>query len=548
MSDGCLFDIGGSGRSWTDVLTNATYVHPLDAYVEPADAIFGNVPIGAIPALLHETSHHAALQTPVGLALALLEIQASKLIDSRDEQNCEKAVTLVLAIRTVLETYRPLLEGLALFAEFDTMPGLGRLQSPAHHAVLIHATTNRREKSPEVHWETHLSSVLSDSRMSRESILRRANVLSIPFKDLDGYLLGYSYVKTWRRYASAETPLLRDTDLAAFFLTKHFFADYGLVSLLLNMGENPSVDLFRYCFTRLRNLGAKRNWSAEVAEFEEAYYVNKVDLNAVAGFELTPRPERESPYVGIHDQLQTAIRNAPDEDLAILGRRSLLHLMSLPVDITRIRIGGDRLVASFRGTPVAIVPTGSAYTGEGGAGTLDIVDDTATRNSAVVLCVSGKVIHADVKDKRSPYMARWLRQFDTSRSGVNDIVGRLSEKIGASFDARYSDVRNAVRGGRLAAYKPLAFAWAGKTVPHDSIINNPHGFGGVLGSDLTYAFALLSAIDGVMARLEEAHLVESPELDLVEAAHAINERLAPYGFRGVTLRKGDDGTSVRTLL
>lgn len=548
MSDGCLFDIGASDRSWTDVLTNSTHIHPLDAWVEPADILDGRVPIGAIPALLHETSHHAALQTPVGITLALLELRASRLIGSGDKQASQEAETLVLAVRAVLETYRPLLEGLALFTEFDTVPGHGRIQSTAHNAVVRHAVRHRHKEDPETHWESHLFGVLSDSRLTRGSIERRENVLARPFTDPDGYLLGYSYVKTWQRYASRKTPLLRDTDLATFFLIEYFFSDYDLVARLLNRSNDPVHDLLEYCRNRLVSLAAKSNWSSEVEEFEEATYCSKIDLDTITDFELHPRPPEHSPDVGTHDQLEAALRNAHPEDIAVLARRSLLHLMSLPVGVTRTRARGDHLIATFRDVPVVIVPTDSSYTGEGGTGTLDIVDDTASRNSAVVLCVDGKVIHVTVHDGRDNYMARWLRQFDTSsRTSPHASMTRLREELGEDFTVRYASFRDVVRSERFAAYEPLALAWAAKGARQD-IIDNPHGIGGLLGSDLTYALAVLSSIDVNEARLEEAVLMEGPALDLAQAVEAINERLAPYGFRGVTLRKGNDGTSMRTFL
>ena len=411
--------------------------------------------------------------------------------------------------------------------------------------VTRYVTGTRRTRRHD--WETHLFGILSDSRLTRGSIERRENVLATPFTDPDGYLLGYSYVKTWQRYVSPETPLLRDTDLATFFLVEYFFADYDLVALLLNRSDNPASDLFNYCRNRLVSLAAKRNWSAQVEEFEEATYSNEIDLATITDFELHPRPPEDSPHAGTYKQLKAAVLNAHPEDVAILGRRSLLHLVSLPVEVTRTRARGDHLVASFRGLPIVIVPTDSDYTGGGGTGTLDIVDDTASRNSAVVLCIDGKVVHAIVHDERDTYMAKWLRQFDTSRTSPNAIVTRLSEVLGEGFDIEYANLRDAVRSRRFAAYEPLALAWAAESTRQD-VIDNPHGIGGLLGSDLTYALAALSAIDVNAVRLEEAHRMEGPTVDLALAAEAINERMAPYGVRGVILRKGNDGTSIRTLL
>lgn len=75
--------------------------------------------------ILHEITHHSSLQTPVGASIGALAVShtsvAGEIIKDVDElKGTARDIVRYEAINIYL---RPLLEGLALFSEFDATPG-----------------------------------------------------------------------------------------------------------------------------------------------------------------------------------------------------------------------------------------------------------------------------------------------------------------------------------------------------------------------------------------------------------------------------------------
>ena len=147
-------------RSWTDVLSNETYVFPLDALIEPADLIRGTMPVGGVPALLHEAAHHFAMSMSVGTSIAALDAKARILADSGDEESLLAACQIALAIRVVHELYRPALEGLALFAELDALPGISKVISRPLLYVARETLSEKLARNGVEDWSRELCYVL----------------------------------------------------------------------------------------------------------------------------------------------------------------------------------------------------------------------------------------------------------------------------------------------------------------------------------------------------------------------------------------------------
>src|SRR5262245_46005415 len=122
----CSFG-GGSLRSWTDVFTNHTFIGPLHPVLGVEDILNGRIPPFALPHFLHEATHHTCLGSPVGLGLAVLEQQARDLAESGSRKDLSAARMYHLRVEMLLAMYRPLFEGVALFAEFDASPGASRV-------------------------------------------------------------------------------------------------------------------------------------------------------------------------------------------------------------------------------------------------------------------------------------------------------------------------------------------------------------------------------------------------------------------------------------
>lgn len=81
-----------------------------------------------LPDVLHEAVHHWCLNSRVGIALTLarVELTDASLLDNTGARmgGC------YIKYLTALGALRPVVEGLACFAEFDAAPGSGNLRVP----------------------------------------------------------------------------------------------------------------------------------------------------------------------------------------------------------------------------------------------------------------------------------------------------------------------------------------------------------------------------------------------------------------------------------
>src|SRR5437667_214835 len=115
------------GRSFTDPVTNWTLISGVDLDRHLAGMMqAGRYPID----FLHELVHHWCFHTPVGLALALLQLRARRravlLAGEQDNHlgfDTWDVLDDTVRYETAITLMRPLAEGLALYAEFDALPG-----------------------------------------------------------------------------------------------------------------------------------------------------------------------------------------------------------------------------------------------------------------------------------------------------------------------------------------------------------------------------------------------------------------------------------------
>jgi hypothetical protein len=221
----CSFD-SGPNRSWTDIFTNHTYISTIGPQYGPGifEAIVnGSTPDIALPQFLHEATHHGSFSTPVGTALFLLEHRARQLIASSKLNDKLTAVAYKLRINTVLTFYRPLLEGLALFAEFDSVPSHSAIASKSTiMALMFFARKEAKEKGADP-FRTLMEKLLT-RRRQRLFSERKTRVLNAPLDSPDGYLLGYLFVKSFATHAGTIARKFTDTDLALGFMQSFFFA------------------------------------------------------------------------------------------------------------------------------------------------------------------------------------------------------------------------------------------------------------------------------------------------------------------------------------
>ena len=141
---------------------------------------------------------------------------------------------------------------MALFAEFDTIPGRSRVisdpQMLAWMACASQPATTERELSAMVR------PVLRRIRLSADGIARKANVLTHPREEIgQAYFEGYLMVKSLHKELMVRLPQATEPDWFLCYLRDYIFADPGLVVALLQRptdGRTAYEAFVRYFYNK----------------------------------------------------------------------------------------------------------------------------------------------------------------------------------------------------------------------------------------------------------------------------------------------------------
>ena len=256
--------------STTDLITNLTTFPQVRLRAEIPDMFrMGPSPSRHLQSFLHEATHHWCFHSPVGAALSTLTLRAridsARLLDERTtdrEAILERLTRTVTRQRVAQACLGPLVEGLALFAEFDATPRMRtRVRSTVMDQVAfffgmpVPGSTSEdtlmlfgdsAEGIPDVQHEVDrwLMLVLGKSRMTASCVDRKANILVHPFEVTSGYLPGYLFVKSvWDGLARRAPRLRNETDLFLIYLRHHVFADAVLVQTLLSTSTDDASEI-----------------------------------------------------------------------------------------------------------------------------------------------------------------------------------------------------------------------------------------------------------------------------------------------------------------
>jgi hypothetical protein len=232
-------------RGYTDFLTGITKL--LDV---PSDTLIkyilkGRLPRPFLPSFLHEATHFWCMTSDLGVTLALLEMRAHHeiILEAPDHDSLLHDLGTIKITQQLLV---PLLEGMALFQEFDAFPGNSRvISTPAMWAACLFQPLE--EDPPQLsdleelsEWMTNkIMDTLVQYRTSETALHRKINVLmSSISKDPHHYLTGYLSVKQIWLSAVGNTPAFLDRDLFMCFLREWIFQDWQLIDYLLD----PDLD------------------------------------------------------------------------------------------------------------------------------------------------------------------------------------------------------------------------------------------------------------------------------------------------------------------
>jgi hypothetical protein len=241
-------------RNITDAFSNQVIFSPeqirdwLPGLMQPE----GRVPTDFLPAFLHEATHHWCFSSPVQTVITLLGMRARveaflaiEASTSTERARWEaRAAEDLFRADTALEIYRPLAEGLATFAEFDTYTSRFNRTIPAPFAWAMRFYGRSQQT-----WAR-----LIEVRLAEDILRRKESLLAQPLscQDSGGYLAGYMTIRQMLRYLPGSWKA--DRFLQAAY--RWFYEDEALIALLLDssLRAPDSISaIYRYMSERILN-------------------------------------------------------------------------------------------------------------------------------------------------------------------------------------------------------------------------------------------------------------------------------------------------------
>src|SRR5690242_11536946 len=188
-------------RGYTNLLTGSVHLFDIPVNALTKFIVKGRLPKPFFSSFLHEATHFWCMASDLGSFLALLEMRIHRHL-IKDPPEPAAVVRDAIVGDAMRKFLTPLLEGMALFAEFDACPGSADVFSkPGAWAATMFLPLEGGppgpEKGKEVEWLEHrIISELVDYRFSSRAIDRKTDILLQPLTESrHGYLVGYLTVK-----------------------------------------------------------------------------------------------------------------------------------------------------------------------------------------------------------------------------------------------------------------------------------------------------------------------------------------------------------------
>ena len=194
-----------------------------------------------------------------------------------------------------MEMLRPLAEGLACFAELDSIPGKSDVITQPMLSAFFNFGGVEHELRSQVTAEEDINlflfNLLYRARMSPDRAAPRERPCWTLSLEDGGHLAGYMSVKNIRTRAWGESELAGDPELFSMFLRSFIYDDYGLIAHLLDfsLAEHAAANaIATYLHQRLKQL-LILDWDANLAEFEK-HFATHGDERPHARAATHPRP------------------------------------------------------------------------------------------------------------------------------------------------------------------------------------------------------------------------------------------------------------------
>lgn len=331
--------------SYVDPITNTAVFSQVDLRQHLVDFIKLDFPERLLPTFLHESTHHACFLSPVGATLALLRMRTyrrSEQLTTNPDADEWELLEDVLRQEGTMEVLRPLSEGLACFAELDSIPGESNvLTTPMASTFFLFGGRDHALKSAEIIEKYgpgfFLYSLLYRARTDEEVFRRREAVLNASFRSSSGgHLAGYMTLKALWARAKRTSDLAWDSELFSKFVRSYFYDDFGMVAKILDptKKEHNAVNaIAQYILERMSQLFGL-DWDATLRKYleddDDAGYrthdFGSVAYPSPAGINVDD--DRRSLGMGRLDGLLAELGDpkCPSERESLMRRRDLLRM------------------------------------------------------------------------------------------------------------------------------------------------------------------------------------------------------------------------------
>lgn len=236
-----FFEYEESGaRAYTDPISNTVVLDDVRLFERVAEFGEQGIPRTFLGPLLHEATHHMTFDSPVGLTLAAMACSPLGLRGPDDDANEERLpaaeftmpVVDTITHRVVSRLFEPLVEGLALFAEHDLVPGDSAIVSRPTHVAALLFTRQPPGADPQSDLMRHHRVMVRSTRATAEFLESKERLLRQPLHERPSYLMGYLAVKALYRELAKRSPRVLDPDLFLVLMVDYWFGDHDLARLI----------------------------------------------------------------------------------------------------------------------------------------------------------------------------------------------------------------------------------------------------------------------------------------------------------------------------
>lgn len=347
---------------WTEPRRNNFVIEAL-RQSDGVHALIGEtLPISLLPTFIHESTHHWCFLSPVATLASLLRLRSEIEIwyhaSSADAPH--RAIHDRVLSEAIAEAYRPLAEGIALFAENDL-----RLGPNAHDTAPLNWTNAHFLKASDLvervqpgfgdisdelyaEFRNRVNAMLDDVRISEAQREAKRRLALQPLKSsARGYLPGYLLVKRAFNALGRAAPDLAEPTLFLEWIKEFIFHDAHLVCQLLDQRSQDGVDLvFRRVNERTAALDSPRarellrRYATLHATVARNISFGRWKPTIVDGLDLDPNEVERVDNLLIHwPRRETFDREAQDQVDAQLAFRQYVSLGSLDGVVHRFSPG-----------------------------------------------------------------------------------------------------------------------------------------------------------------------------------------------------------------